>query len=129
MTQEKFEMMATERVKQIVNCISREEYDRLLSVTQIDNSWCGEGGTQADGINAFTEWLKEQFALWTEEDGKDYVVDLFDKKWLQLDKLESNYAFATYSATSHGEMLDFWFEFELTVDENEQLTAVLNVNI
>lgn len=129
MTQEQFYAEITRRVKEIVNDISREEYDKILTVAFIDPSWCGEQGTQEDGIKEWSEWLRDQLALWTEDDGKDYVVDPFNGEYMNILQTEDAYAFTTYTATSHGEMLDFWFEFECTYDENGQVKIVLNVNI
>lgn len=129
MTQREFEIIASAKVKEIVNCISWGEYDKLSTVALISNYWCFDGKNQAEGISEFAEWLQGQLELWSEEDEKEYVIDLFDEAYLQFDKLENNYSFATYTAASHGEALDFWFEFELSLDENGQLTAVFNVNI
>lgn len=129
MTQEQFYAEIARRIKVIVNDISREEYDDILTVAFIDSSWCGTQGTQADGIKEWSEWLHGQFALWTEDDGKAYVVDPFDEQYMEILQTEGTYAFVTYTATSHGEPLDFWFEFECTYDENEQVKIVWNVNI
>lgn len=129
MTQEQFHAEITRRVKEIINDISREEYDKILTVALIDPSWCEGQGTQEDGIKELSEWLRGQLALWAEEDGKDYVVDPFNEENMDIDQTEDVYAFTTYTATSHGEMLDIWFEFECTYDENGQVKIVFNVNI
>lgn len=129
MTQEQFHAEITRRVKEVINDISREEYDKILTVAFIDPSWCGEQGTQEDGVKEWSEWLRGQLALWAEDDGKEYVVDPFNEENMNILQTEGNYAFTTYEATSHGETLDFWFEFECTYDENEQVKIVLNVNI
>lgn len=129
MTIEQFHAEINKKVKEVVNYISREEYDKILTVASIDASWCGTQGTQSDGVREFSEWLRGQFALWTEDDGKDYVVDPFIEENLDILQTEGVYAFATYSATSDGEMLDFWLEFECAYDEHEQVKIVFNVNI
>lgn len=67
--------------------------------------------------------------MWSEDYGKDFVIDPFDKKNLNLDDLEDNRSFSEYSPTSHGEELDFWFEIKFTVDDNGKVTSEFNVNV
>lgn len=127
MTQEQFEITATERVKSIIDYISQGKFDQLSSVTLIDSSWCEE--TQADGIRTFEEWLNTCLALWSEDEGKEFVVDAFHESGLELDPLENGRSFATYTATSHGEELDFWFEIKLYVNDQDELISEFHINI
>ena len=127
MTEEQLEAAAKERVKSIINYIAQEEFDKLPSVTLIENSWC-EGGDQKDGINAFKGWLKEQFELWEEDFDKKFVVDPFDENCLDLGDLVNGRYFAVYNPTSHGEEIDFWFEIKLYLKNNE-LISEFNINV
>jgi len=129
MTKQQFEIIAAENVQKIINYISQEDYDKLSLVTSIDSSWCNNGETQTEGIKKFGEWLKGQLQMWSEDYGKDFVIDPFDKKNLNLDDLEDNRSFSEYSPTSHGEELDFWFEIKFTVDDNGKVTSEFNVNV
>ncbi len=128
MTKQQFEIIAEENVQKIINYISQEDYDKLSLVTSIDSSWCNNGETQAEGIKTFGKWLKEQLQMWSEDYGKEFVVDPFDKKNLNLDDLEDNRSFSEYLPTSHGEKLDFWFEIKFTADDSEKLLSEFNVN-
>lgn len=129
MTQEQYEVKAKGIVKSVVDCISQGAFDKLSSVTLIDSSWCGDDGTQEDGIKTFAEWLKEQLECWSEDYGREFVVDPFDEECLDLDKLENGRAVPTYYPTSHGGQLDFWFEIYMRVDDNDDLISEFNINI
>ena len=126
---EQLEARATERVKSIIDLISKEEFDKLSSVTLIESSWCGNGGTQEDGINEFAEWLREQFELWKEDFDKDFVVDPFDEKCLDLGDFVNERYFAVYNPTSRGEGIDFWFEIKMWLNEKDELISEFNINI
>lgn len=129
MTKQQLETAAKERIKSVVDCISQEEFDKLSSVTLIEDSWCGDGGTQEDGIKEFAEWLKEQFELWEEDFDKKFVVDPFDEARLDLGDFVNDRYFAVYNPTSHGEETDFWFEIKLWLNEKDELISKFNVNV
>ena len=128
MTEEQLETAAKERIKAIIDYISRGEFDKLSSVTLIEDSWCDDG-TQEDGINAFKEWLKEQFALWEEDFDKKFVVDPFDEACLDLGDFVNERYFAVYNPTSHGKEIDFWFEIKLYLNDNNELVSKFNINV
>lgn len=128
MTQEKFDILATEKVKALINFIASKNYNKLSSVMLIDNSWCGEEKTQEKGIAVFVKWMTEQLALWAEDYGKEFVVDPFDEKKLRIGKLDNGHSFTTYFPTSFGEELDFWFEFDFHINDDE-LISKFNINI
>ena len=119
------------RVEEIINCIAQSEYDKLASITKIESSWCDENKSQESGIKAFEEWITEQLALWSEDEGKEFVVDKFDENCLDLDieEVKNERIFVTYSPTSYGEELDFWFEIKMYLDEENTLISEFNVNI
>ncbi len=129
MTQDNFEVLAVEKVKAIVDCISAKKYDELSAITLIEDSWCGDGGQQEDAVKNFAEWLEGQLDLWAEDEGKEFVVDPFKRENLELDDLNEGFSFLTYSPTSFGEQLDFWLEIEFHLDDDDNLTSMLNVNI
>ena len=132
MTDEQLEAAAKERVKAIIDYISRGEFDKLTSVTLIASSWCNDGdkvGTQEDGIKEFAEWLKEQFELWKEEYDKDFVVDPLDEACLDLGDFVNDRYFAVYNPTSSGEGIDFWFEIKLWLNEKDELISEFNINV
>ncbi len=120
---------ATNRVKDIINCISQAKFDELASVTLIESSWCGDDGTQEQGIKEFGEWLTELLAMWAEDEDKEFVVDEFNKKSLDNLDIEDGLIWAEYSPTSHGEPLDFWFEIQMHINEEGKLISEFNVNI
>ncbi len=129
MTQDNFEVLAVERVKAIVDCISAKKYDELSAITLIEDSWCGDSGQQEEAVKNFAEWLDGQLELWAEDEGKEFVVDPFKRENLELDDLNEGFSCSTYSPASFGEELDFWFEIEFHLDDDDNLVSVLNVNI
>lgn len=129
MTEQQFEIKAIENVKQIINYIVNEEYSKLHRITNINSSWYQDGETQIDGMERFGEWLKGQLEMWSEDEEKEFVIDTFNEKNLEIDEFEGDYVFATFNPTSNGEVLDFWFEIQLRIDENDVLTSEFNVNI
>lgn len=129
MTQLEFENKAKSIVRDLINYIAQDEYHKISSIVMIDSSWCSENKTQADGILSFKEWLKDQLQLWSDDDGKEYIIDPFNEKNLCLSNLENNCSFSEYNPTSHGEELDFWFELDMHVAENDELIICFNINI
>ncbi len=128
MTQLEFENKAKSIVRDLINYIAQDEYHKIASIVMIDPSWCLENETQADGIRSFEEWLKGQLQLWSDDYGKEYIIDPFNEKNLCLSNLENNRSFSEYNPTSHGEELDFWFELDMHVDENDELVMCFNIN-
>lgn len=129
MTQQAFEAAAAAKVGEIVDCIAQGDCAKLAAVARISDYWCFDGKNQTEAIADFAEWLQGQLELWGEEDRTEYVIDPFTADNLELGAWEDNYSFTTYNPTSHGEELELWFEFELTVDANDALSAVFNVNV
>lgn len=133
MTQQEFDRKATELIEEMVNAIADGNFPRLAASIPPKLSWAH----QIDGENTvenacigFGKWLGEQLALWEEYDGEQYVVDRFNPEC--LDKIdapdENGISFNTYNPTSFGTQLDFWFEIEFQV-KNDQITAVFDINI
>ncbi len=129
MTTQQLEIKATENIKNIINCISFDEYEKLILFTAIEGSWLEDEESQEDGLKIFEEWLKGQLEMWAEDEEKEFVIDKFDKNNLSFDSLSDNEASATYKPTSYGEELDFWFEFFFSVNDNDELTSIFSVNI
>ena len=127
MTQEEWKAAAADRIKTVIDLIFRGEYGKLPAVAKISPSWCG-GGTQEDGFRKIGDWLAKMFALWCEEYGKEYVVDAFDERQLEIYELGDDKARADYHITSSGEEIDeFWFEFDIEAKDGV-LTLTFNVN-
>lgn len=129
MTEQQFKIEATENVKQIINYISKNEYENLLNITSIHESWCDEGEGQADGLANFVEWLEGQLELWKEDYEKEFVIDAFEEEQLDIMHFEGQRGFANYEPQSFGEPLEFWFEIEFMMDENDKLTSQFHVNV
>ena len=133
MTQQEFNEKATELIKEMVNAIADKDFSRLAASIPPKLSWAHQIDAEETVENAcigFGKWLEEQLALWEEDYEKKFVVDPFDSGRLDnIDELdEEGQSFNTYSPTSFGEQLDFWFEIEFQV-ENEQIIAVFDINI
>jgi len=130
-----FRTKVEELVKLMVDAIADKDYTKLVSSIPPKLSWASFIDAEPTSENAclgFGKWLAEQLAMWEEDYDKDFVVDHFNKSCMEdIDesRLETNNrTMVTYSPTSFGESLDFWFEIEFFI-ENGQVTAVFDVNI
>lgn len=132
MTEQEFKARATKLVELMINTIADKEYAKLVSSILPKSSWRrfyeGES-TLENSCLGFGKWLDEQLALWEEYEEKSFVVDRFNASCLDEIELEDdNTSFVTYNPTSFGETLDFWFEIEFEV-KDEQITAMFEINI
>ena len=134
MTVQEYKEKMTEIVKQFVNAVADKEYAKLSSIMKTE-SFCNHGETQEEGFLYFGNWLDEQLECWEEDYGHPFVVDHFQEKSLDLNEGEifksgdEYLASATYSPTSNGEQLDFWFEFDIKIKEDNTLSVVFDLNI
>lgn len=130
MTEQEFTIKAAELVKTIVNNIADKKYAELAFVAQINSSWVKSGQTQEQAFKEFGEWLDEQLDMWAEDEEREFVIDRFDESCLEeIEAEDDNRAFVTYNPTNSGEELDLWFEIDFKVEENDRITATLNVNL
>ena len=138
MVESEFKTKAQELIKLMVDTIADKEYSKLVSSIPPKLSWASYINADATSENAclgFGKWLVEQLAIWEEYEDKKFVVDHFQKSYMEdIDdtdeaRLETNSRnIVCYNPTSFGERLDFWFEIEFFV-ENGQIKAVFDVNI
>lgn len=133
MTQHEFTTKATEMIKDMVNTIADKDFPRLDASIPPKTTWAKYIDAEETVENAcigFGKWLGEQLAMWEEDNGQKYVVDHFTLEC--LDEIEEpcngEVSINTYNPTSFGEQLDFWFEIEFYVT-NEQITVVFDINI
>ena len=125
MGQEVFKEKVVSTIKQLINCISSGEYEKIPANVDIHKSWYSGDMTRAEALNQFKEWLDAQLKLLSEDYGKDFVIDAFSEECLDCDDLD----LVEYSPRSNGERLDFWFEiFVYTGDDGEPLIK-FNVNV
>ena len=131
MEKQNFETCIEDLVREIINCISEKEYDELEQIALIDAEWIEEDEEQSDGFRRFEEWIEDQLSGWKEETGEDFVIDSFDKAYLEIefDEENENCALATYTPTSDEEDIDMWFEFRCIVDNDDKVTVTVNVNM
>lgn len=135
MKEAEFRKKVTEHVKQIINYIADGKFSELLKITNINPTWYGEDGTPESGIKEFAEWLEYQLKIWEEDEGEEFVVDHFDEDQFAEEnpdineyKEGDNKIFLTYVPSSHGDQMEFWFEIKITIDENDKVTSVFNIN-
>lgn len=132
MTEQEFQSKATELIQLMVDTIADKEYAKLVSSIPPKTSWSSWNDAEPTPENAcigFGQWLDGQLAMWEEDEDKKFVVDHFNDSCLEdIELEEDNTSFVTYNPTSFGEELDFWFEIDFKL-ENEQITAVFDVNI
>lgn len=132
MTEQKFKAKATELIKLMVDTIADKEYIKLVSSIPPKPSWASFNDTEPTPENdclGFGKWLDEQLAMWEEDEDKKFVVDHFNESCLDEIELEdNNTSFVSYRPTSFGEELDFWFEIDFEV-KDEQIIAIFDVNL
>ena len=135
MAKAEFESKAEVLIKLMVDTIADKEYAKLASSIPPKLSWASYIDAEQTLENAclgFGKWLVEQLAMWEEDEGKKFVVDHFEKSCMENiheERFETDKrVIVSYSPTSFGEQLDFWFEIEFFI-ENGQIKAVFDVNI
>ena len=135
MAQLEFKSKAQELIALMVDTIADKEYAKLVSSIPPKLSWVSYIDAEQTLENAclgFGKWLVEQLAMWEEDEGKKFVVDHFEKSCMENiheERFETDKrVIVSYSPTSFGEQLDFWFEIEFFI-ENGQIKAVFDVNI
>jgi len=125
MDQETYKEKIISTVKELINCISAGEFEKIPSNVDIHKSWYSGDMTRDEAINEFKEWLEGTLDLWREENGKDYVIDAFNEASMDCDDLE----FIEYVPRSNGEKLDFWFEIFVYQNEGREPRIIFNVNV
>lgn len=113
-------------IEKTVNCLASKEYEKLSDIISVDDSWIGG---ESSAIQGFTEWLEEQLRMWSEDYGKEVVIDSFDSSQVVEDAFKNGRAFFEYNPTNNGEAMDFWFEINFEADGDEITTALFNVNV
>ena len=124
-----FEKKAIELIKEIVELIAEKKFTEMSEKVLINESWCGNSGTQADGIDKFKKWITGQLAMWEEDEGVPFRVDSFSIDKLNLGELSNGVSNSIYQPTSYGEDLDFWFEFVILERHDNNLQIEFNVNM
>lgn len=131
MEKQNFETCIEELVKDIINCVSEKDYNELEQIAVIDEEWIEEDEDQNDGFRRFEDWIEDQLESWEEETGEEFVIDPFDREYMEIDidRDNENCALVTYTPTSDSEDLEIWFEFRCTVDDNDKVKVVFTVNM
>ncbi len=129
MTGNEFMLSIKGLAQQIVDAVAKKEYGKLADFALIDSSWIKSGQTQEEAFEELGEWLDEQLAMWEEDEGRTYVIDLFDEQCLGNIELNGDKAFVEYSPTNSGEQLDLWFELDFSIETGGQIKVIFNVNI
>lgn len=132
MTEQEFQSKAAELIQQMVNTIADKDYGNLVSGIPPKTSWSSWNDAEPTPENAcigFGQWLDGQLAMWEEDEDKKFVVDHFNESCLdEIELRADNTSFVTYRPTSFRDELDFWFEIDFKI-ENEQIVAEFDVNI
>ena len=132
MTEREFKAKATELIQLMINTIADKEYTKLVSSIPPKSSWASYNDAEPTPENdclGFGGWLDGQLAMWEEDENKKFVVDHFNESCLDEIEIEdNNTSFVCYHPTSFGEELDFWFEIDFEV-KDEQIIAIFDVNM
>lgn len=117
---------AYEIIENTINCLSEKEYDQLVDIISVDDSWADEG---LNAIQGFTEWLDGQLQMWSDDYGKEVIIDAYDADRVVEDSFNNGIAIFEYNPTSNGETMDFWFEIRFEAEGDVIKTALFNVNM
>lgn len=125
MVQDVYKANVISTIKQLIDCISNGEYDKIPPNVDIHKSWYSGDMTRYEAFAEFKEWLDGQLDLWHEEYSEEFVIDAFNEDSLDCDDLN----FMEYFPTSHGKRLDFWLEIDVRKIDGGEPQAIFNVNI
>lgn len=130
MDTQQFYEKAARRAEQIINLIAGREYDKLPAVTgSIYLGW-GERRPAEEELANLTKWIDAQLKLLSEDEGREYVIDPFKAQYFRImGDGDTEKTCATYDPRSHGEQLDFWFEFEFSLGEDGEVVSEIAVNV
>lgn len=117
---------AYEIIESTINCLSEKAYDQLGDIVSVDDSWA-DG--ELNAIQGFTEWLDGQLQMWSDDYGKEIIIDAYDATQVVEDSFNNGIAIFEYNPTSNGETMDFWFEIRFEAEGDVIKTAVFNVNM
>lgn len=119
---------AKEIIEKVVNNLAAKDYAKLTEVISLDNSWVEPGMTMEEASISFGEWLDESLRMWSEDYGKDIVIDKFDESSLEELEVIKDRIVVSYDPTSNGERLDIWFEFKFVLD-NDEVKGIFNIGV
>ena len=74
---ETLKVKAYEIIESTINCLSKKAYDQLGDIVSVDDSWA-DG--ELNAIQGFTEWLDGQLQMWSDDYGKEIIIDAYDAK-------------------------------------------------
>lgn len=111
-------------VEKVINTISDKQYSQLQNIVSHTNV---PAVLQEKELLDLGKWIEGQLEMWAEDEERPFVFDKFNSNQLDID--EEGVLFATYRPESHGEELDFWFEFFFDVQEDNSLRAEFQINI
>ena len=132
MTQQELNTKAIDIIKKMIDTIADKNYEELASFMQTDPSWVKDGETQKEGFLELGEWIDEQLAMWEEEEEREFKIDHFDESCIDIEPCfdgKQSFCTATCQPMNSGEALDFWFEIEFQIKDNDELKPILNINI
>lgn len=130
-----FKEKAETLIELMIDTIADKKYAKLVYSIPPKLSWASYINAEETIENAclgFGKWLNEQLAIWEEDEEKKFVVDHFEKSCMEdidEERIEIyKRDMISYNPTSFGNQLDFWFEIEFFI-KNEQIKAIFDVNI
>ena len=123
-------------VKEIINAIANNQYEKLETITKLDDSWYDETKDTVIAIQTFKNVIETNYNGWAEDEGKPFVINTFTSKNLLDDLqeiakelLENGSSFLSYELKTIDDDPDcFFLEFDLKLDSKNQITTIINLN-
>lgn len=136
MDHEQLTAQLTELVRQTVNAIADDEYEKLEGLLELNSSWYSEDGTMQDAIEEFRTAIQSNYEGWAEDTGKEYRIDRFNPDNLMeecsdsaRELLESGSTILSYDLKTTDDDPDYFFmEFDCSLADGT-VHAVLDLNV
>lgn len=123
-------------VKEVVNAIANNQYEKLETITKLDDSWYDETKDTVIAIQTFKNAIETNYNGWAEDEGKPFIIGTFTPKNLLDDfeeiakeLLENGGSCLSYELKTTDDDPDCLFlEFDLKLHSENQIKTIINLN-
>lgn len=82
----------------------------------------------------FGETIDTMLEIWAEDEGREFVVDYFDVSGIDTTEILPSKPheclnMVDYQLANAEEPLDFWFEMEFRIEQDDTIILILDINI
>lgn len=122
-------------VKEIVNAIAHDNYEKLETLIQLSSDWqCTDD--IADGIKELRQFITSNYNGWAEDEGKPYIINTFleencssDFETVARELQETGSSDMCYDLmTTEHDPDYFWLELDFHLTKENNIITTLNIN-